>query len=174
MKESLEKELNGIIKNQKLKLTIDTIKADYLKYGDVIKSMISLLLNTKDATSNKSDSNLVSDEHAIIAQNLDYLWKIILYSQEQILAQNDQIIRGAINEFETEYKQKHESLKLDLEIKSKQLEIAKKEFAIEYESLKNKFEHAIQEKNRFVLIAEDRDFELKCIRNDGDMRAIKD
>ena len=134
--------------------------------------MIRILLS-RDQLQFEQNIEYENNQKRLIALNLDYLWRCILFIQETVLAQNKIAIQEVARILENEYAQKYERVTNELDMKNKLLDQIKREFSIEYSLLNKKLENSVQEKQRINQIAEDRYFELKCVRNEVDIIALK-
>ena len=134
--------------------------------------MIRILLN-RDQLQSKLNQDYENNQKRLIALNIDYLWRCILYSQETVLSQNKTAIREVTRILENEYSQKYKKAENELDMKTKLLDQIKHEFSQMKTTHLKQLKSSVQEKERINQIAKDRDFELKCIRNEADIIALK-
>ena len=167
----LEADLQDIIENKKKNYTFEDTKSDFCDYGKLFKKLIRILLNEEK----KENANLLMDweERGLFAMNLDYLWRSILFAQDKIFTYNEDTLKDKINKIESDYFEKFNRMEKELKEKDKKLKECERKFRNEAIEMVNKFENEKQEKYRITKIAEDRFFELKCIRNETDVIALK-
>ncbi|CAI2367808.1 unnamed protein product [Moneuplotes crassus] len=166
----LESELQDILDCKKKEYTIEDTKNDFCDYGKVFKKLIRIILNVK----NNGGNSLKMDwkERALFAMNLDHLWRSILFAQDRIFTENDQALKNKLAEME-KYEDKYLLLQKKLDDKNKQTKQIQNDFLKQINDLNKKFENLKKDKHLMTIIAEDRSFELNCIRNDVDIIALK-
>lgn len=113
------------------------------------------------------------EERGLFAMSLDYLWRCILHSQDKILTKNDQTLKDKIKSFQSNFDNKLLRLTKELEYKDKQLKSIHNEYKSEIEDLKKQLDNAVRDKQNIRAVADERYFDLKCVRNDADIVALK-
>ncbi|CAI2362930.1 unnamed protein product [Moneuplotes crassus] len=166
----LESELQDIITDKKKEYTFEDTKKDFCDYGKIIKKLIRIVLNTKK--NGAHDLKMDWKERALFAINLDHLWRAVLFSQDRIFTQNEAALEKKMESI-GKFEEKYLLLEKHLDEKDRKIKQIEKDFLKQVATLNTKFENAKEDKHRMAKVAEDRYFELNCIRNDVDILSLK-
>jgi len=123
--------------------------------------------------SNEEDLKMDWKERGLLATNLDYLWRCILFSQDKIFNQIDSTLDLKSQQLEGEFEEKLNDIKHQCEFDVKKANQETQDLKLQLKELTAKFDNARSERNRIEKIADDRNFELQAIKNDTDIVALK-
>lgn len=166
IKDSTEAEVENIIKSE---FKFEKIPTKLKEYSEVVKSLIRRLVGGIDAPANQ---RLEGEERLLLAQNLDYIWRCVLYCQESVLENFNSEYNKDLTKMEQSYQEKYDKLQQEMEEKVKQIDELKHLLMEQEREFEGKMKNVNLEKDRIQKVSEERYFDLERVKYNRDNQSL--
>ena len=153
-------------------VALDQIQVNYKRYGKMMNQMIKRVLNPNPSSPNQN-VKMSEKERFLLASCLDNLWRLIVLAQENTLSKE---LKLTNLEIQSKNNKLIDNICETCGLSKRRQNIESKlgvENSKEYLEIKNKLDHALEEKERLHKIADERLFDLQCIDKNADILGIK-
>ena len=141
----------------------------------MINQMIKRILNPNPSSPNQN-VKMNDKERFLFASCLDNLWRLVVLAQESTLSKQLKLTNLDIDQSKNTTLQDQsisQTCSLSKEKQTSDMSKIDVENSKEYLEIKKKLDHALNEKERFRKIADERLFDLQCVDKDADILGIK-